>query len=104
MTASLMRIWRGRTRRSDADAYETYMRATGLIGYLEVEGNRGVHMTRRDIDGDTEFCLVSFWDSWDAVRRFAGVDPARAVFYPEDDRFLVERELVVSHYTIFESA
>lgn len=30
--------------------------------------------------------------------------PARAVFYPEDDRFLVDRELTVAHYTIFESA
>ncbi|GAA2091165.1 antibiotic biosynthesis monooxygenase [Actinomadura alba] len=104
MTASLMRIWRGRTRRSDADAYETYLRATGLVGYLAVEGNRGVRLTRRDLGDDTEFCLVSFWDSWDAVREFAGEDPQRAVFYPEDDRFLVDRELVVSHYTIFANA
>ncbi|MBC6462371.1 antibiotic biosynthesis monooxygenase [Actinomadura sp. HBU206391] len=103
MAATLMRIWRGWTRRSDADAYETYLLRTGLVGYTGVEGNRGVHMTRRDVGDNTEFCLVSLWDSWGAVRSFAGEDPALAVFYPEDDRFLVDRELVVSHYTIFDS-
>jgi hypothetical protein len=40
----------------------------------------------------------------DAVRAFAGDDPERAVFYPEDDRFLVDRELTVSHYTIYAGA
>jgi hypothetical protein len=29
-------------------------------------------------------------------------DPERAVFYPEDDRFLLERDLCVSHYDAFE--
>jgi heme-degrading monooxygenase HmoA len=102
--ASVMRIWRGWTRRSDADADETYLHGAGLVGYTAVEGNRGVHLTRRDIGDNAEFCLVSLWDSWDAVREFAGEDPRMAVFYPEDDRFLVEREFVVSHYTVFDSA
>ena len=34
----------------------------------------------------------------DAVRGFAGDDVEKAVFYPEDERFLVDRELTVSHY------
>jgi hypothetical protein len=35
----------------------------------------------------------------DAVRRFAG-EKAEVVFYPEDDRFLIERESVVTHYEV----
>jgi hypothetical protein len=36
----------------------------------------------------------------DAVRTFAGDDPAQAVYYPEDDRFLVERSSIVEHYDV----
>jgi len=43
---------------------------------------------------------VSFWDSWGAVEAFAGQDIEEAVFYPEDDRFLVERDLTVRHYEV----
>ncbi|MFC7644227.1 hypothetical protein ACFQX6_28535 [Streptosporangium lutulentum] len=33
--------------------------------------------------------------------RLRGEEPSRAVFYDEDDRFLVERELTATHYTVF---
>jgi hypothetical protein len=36
----------------------------------------------------------------EAVRRFSGVDPERAVFYPEDDRFLVARDDRVTHFEV----
>jgi heme-degrading monooxygenase HmoA len=73
---------------------------TGMTAYRRTPGNRGAWMLRRD-DGDrTEFVTLSFWDSTDAIRGFAGDDIGVAVFYPEDDRFLVERELTVRHYTI----
>jgi hypothetical protein len=42
----------------------------------------------------------SLWDDMDAVRAFAGDDATRAVYYPEDDRFLVERGSIVEHYEV----
>lgn len=36
----------------------------------------------------------------ESVRDFAGPEPERAVFYPEDDAFLVERENSVAHYEV----
>ena len=36
----------------------------------------------------------------DDVRAFAGDDVERAVFYAEDDRWLVERDLRVRHYEV----
>jgi heme-degrading monooxygenase HmoA len=57
-------------------------------------------MLRRD-DGDrSEIITFSLWDSRDSIRRFAGDDIERAVFYPEDDRFLIERDVTVRHYEI----
>jgi heme-degrading monooxygenase HmoA len=57
-------------------------------------------MLRRDVDEQTEFLMLTLWDSLDAVKAFAGDDYQSAVFYPEDDRFLVERDLEATHYTV----
>jgi hypothetical protein len=34
------------------------------------------------------------------IREFAGDDPSRAVYYPEDDRFLIVRGELVEHYEV----
>jgi heme-degrading monooxygenase HmoA len=96
------RIWRGAVRSADADEYADYMRRTGLAAYRATPGNRGAWMLRRDVDDRTEFVMFTLWDSLDAVKAFAGDDYEQAVFYPEDDRFLIERDLVSSHYTVEE--
>ena len=96
----IARIWRGAVRKEDGDAYAAYMRGTGVPGYAEVEGNRGVWMLRRDAGERTEFVMFTLWDSLDAVKAFAGEDYETAVFYPEDDRFLVERDLTSAHYEV----
>lgn len=94
------RIWTGRTRATDADAYYQYLLATGLRDYAATPGNRGVHVLRR-IDGDVaEFTLITFWESWDAITAFAGPNPEVAVYYPEDDRFLLNKEPHVTHYDV----
>ena len=43
---------------------------------------------------------MSLWDSLDAVAQFAGDDVTKAVFYPEDDRYLVDRELTATQYHV----
>jgi hypothetical protein len=43
---------------------------------------------------------ISFWDSRESIVAFAGDDIDRAVFYPEDDRFLIDRETTVKHFTV----
>lgn len=58
----------------------------------------------RRFDGDrAEFLLVSLWVSIDAVRAFAGEDVGTAVFYPEDEAFLIDRETTANHYDVLES-
>lgn len=100
----IARIWRGATRAADGDTYAEYIGATGLRAYKATPGNLGAYMLQRPVDAPegrlAEFVVLSFWESMEAVERFAGADPTRAVFYPEDDRFLVRRELTVDHYDV----
>jgi lactoylglutathione lyase len=57
---------------------------------------------RRSYGDRTEFVTLTFWTSLDAVKAFAGEHVEQAVFYPEDDRFLVDRETTVTHFEVFE--
>jgi heme-degrading monooxygenase HmoA len=99
----IARIWRGVVRTEDAEDYAEYIHGTGFTEYAETPGNRGAHMLRRDEDGRSEFITLSFWDSREAIQGFAGQDIEKAVFYPEDDRYLIEREPTVKHYEIVRS-
>jgi hypothetical protein len=86
----IARVWRGATRAADAEAYAAY------VGRC-LEGKRALVLQR--IDGErAEIETIIFFDSLDDVRAFAGDDIDQAVFFPEDDRYLVERELTVSHH------
>jgi heme-degrading monooxygenase HmoA len=101
----IARMWRGQVATADRDRYADYMDRTGMTGFGATPGNRGALMLRRDLaDGRTEFVMLSLWDTMEAVRRFAGDDPDGAVFFPEDDAFLVERDLTVDHFEVARSA
>ena len=96
----IARIWRGAVAKADGDEYEQYIDDTGFSAYGKTPGNRGAWMLRRDKGELTEFVTFSLWDSVEAVKAFAGEDYEVAVYYPEDERFLVERDDTVLHYAV----
>jgi heme-degrading monooxygenase HmoA len=96
----IARTWRGAVRAADADAYAAYIRATGLAAYAATPGNLGAWLMYRIVDDRAEVQTMSLWESMDAIHGFAGEDVGRAVFYPEDDRFLVDRDEVAHHWVV----
>jgi heme-degrading monooxygenase HmoA len=96
----IARIWRGTTRLDVAEEYAEYMRQTGLAEYRTTPGNAGAWMLWRPVGDNAEFIALSFWESEEAIKAFAGDDISRAVYYPEDDRYLVDRNDEVEHYNL----
>lgn len=96
----IARVWRGWTAIDDAESYVDYLVATGMKDSRATPGNRGVLVLRRAADGRAEFTTVTFWETLDAIDAFAGPDREKAVFYPDDERFLVEREWAVAHHDV----
>jgi heme-degrading monooxygenase HmoA len=96
----IARIWRGSTRNEQADEYLVYLHETGLKDYRATPGNQGAWVLRRTVGDQTEFVTLTFWDSLDAVRAFAGDDYERAVYYPADTAFLLELLPTVEHYEL----
>lgn len=84
------RLWRGWTRRENADAYEALLRNEFLPGIHRVPGYRGAYLFRRKAAGEVEFVTLTLFESMDAVRAFAGDDVERAVV-PAKARALLAR-------------
>jgi heme-degrading monooxygenase HmoA len=98
----IARIWQGRTRPGMGKAYHHYLELTGLKEYKESKGFKDVLVLTREIGDETEYVLITIWESMEAVKNFAGPEPERAVYYPEDDRYFPESERTpyVRHYEV----
>ncbi len=94
----IARVWCGATLGEDADAYAAYIEESAMKPARELPGVRGTLVLRRLHAGHAEFETILLFDSMDDVQAFAGEELDRAVFFPEDDRYLVERDLEVSHF------
>ena len=96
----IARTWHGWTLRKDVETYLKYLDRTGVSSYQSTPGNRGVYVFWRAEGTRAEFLLISLWESLDAIRLFAGDRIDRAVFYPEDDLYLVERDRATKHFQV----
>jgi heme-degrading monooxygenase HmoA len=96
----IARIWHGITPATKAADYLDYLNKTGVPDYQATEGNRGVYVLRRIEGEQAHFLTLSFWDSMQAIRNFAGVEVEKAKYYPQDSEFLLEFEPTVIHYEV----
>ena len=98
----IARLWHGVVPAAKGDAYAAYLRQTGVTECRATPGNRGVEVLRRTLGDETHFLFISFWDSMDAIRIFAGDDVERAHYYLQDRDYLLELEPTVTHYEVSE--
>ena len=99
----IARVWHGATPAEMADAYADYLSRTGVPDLRGTAGNRGVFVFRRVQDQRAEFQVISLWDSFDAIRGFAGDDYEKARYYPADREYLLDIEPYVLHYEVIKT-
>ena len=96
------RIWHGATPVGKSDEYLNLMRTVAIRDYRSTPGNQGAYALRR-IQGDTaHFLMVTFWESEEAIRAFAGDDISLAKYYDFDKDFLIEMEPCSMHYEMYD--
>lgn len=96
----IARHWRGWTTPANADAYENFLKHHLFPGLGAIEGHRGVQLFRRDLPAESEFVVINFFDSLEAVKRFAGENYTVAVFEPEAKVLLSRIETEAQHYEV----
>jgi heme-degrading monooxygenase HmoA len=96
----IARLWHGITPSAKADQYVEYLNKSGIEDYRATEGNLGVQLLRRIEGEQAHFLIITFWESVEAIKKFAGEDYEKARYYPEDQNFLLEFEEKVVHYEV----
>lgn len=97
----ILRKWTGTIRTADEAAYEAYIVSTGLSDYGQTAGNCGFQMLFRALgDSRSEVTTLSWRRSLEAIEAFAGKDITLARYYPEDDRYLLDRPERVEHHRV----
>ena len=101
----IARVWHGWTTPENADAYETLLKTEIFPGISAkgVAGYRGIRLLRRALDQEVEFVTIMWFDTWDAVRAFAGED-YEAAYVPAKARQLLKRfDERSQHYEVREA-
>lgn len=101
----IARIWHGWTKPENADIYEKLLQEEIFpsIAAKKVHGYKGIRLLRRNVDRiEVEFVTIMWFDSWQAVKQFAGEDYEEAVVPPKARAVLLRFDQRSFHYELRE--
>jgi len=97
----IVRRFTARASAENAKAYYTFFHGTLAPQLRNIPGHRGALVLSRETRrGDVRITVLTFWESMDAITRFAGDKPARAVVEPEARALLDEFDGDVTHHAV----
>ncbi|RZV01497.1 UNVERIFIED_ORG: hypothetical protein EOZ59_1455 [Serratia quinivorans] len=96
----IVRTWHGCVPLQHQHAFANHLNVTGVQHAKDTAGNHGAFV-RHEIQGNyAHFFLATYWDSLEAIRRFAGEDYWVAVTYPDDEVFALISDPYVFHHQV----
>lgn len=96
----ISRLWRGRAETATASAYYRHFTETVVPALKTLAGHRGTWLLRRDADGDTEFLVITLWESRQSIEAFAGANIDVAIVEPEGRAVLSDFDDFARHYEV----
>ena len=96
----IVRTWHGQVPSTKALRYREFLNTRAIRDYRSNAGNISVHILERKDGEITHFSTLTFWESIESIRAFAGEIIETAKYYPEDKDFLIEFEPTVLHYEV----
>ena len=96
----IARFWTAKTSQAQAPVYTNHLKSRVLATLKEVDGYLGAKLLERETEGEVEIVVITFWQSLDAVREFAGDDLERAVVSEEIAPLLLYYDQRVRHYDV----
>jgi hypothetical protein len=99
----ICRLWRGWTKKYNADAYDAYLKDElfpRLHQELKDRGYIGFHVLRLAREDEVEFVTLVWFDSRDAVRSFAGDNYELPVISPKGQSLLSRYSDHCDHYDL----
>lgn len=96
----ILRLWRGWTTPENAERYEKLIAGTIFPGILgrRIAGLHDMELLRRRVGGEVEFMTLMRFESWEAVKAFAGPDWEVSVVPPAARAVLARFDQVATHH------
>ena len=98
----IARTWYGAVPIDKSDTYLALMKIVSQQNYRAVLGNQGSYTLHRTVDDVTHFVMLTFWESVDAIKSFAGENIEIPKYYDFDPNFLIAMEPTVQHHEVFQ--
>ena len=96
----IARLWRGRADPENTREYTRHIAETVFPSLRDMPGHRGAQLLRRAVGDQVEFLAMTFWDSLDDIRQFAGADIDVAKIEPRAVELLSDYDRFAQHFEI----
>ena len=96
----ISRHWIGIVRTDKVDDYIRHLDSTVLPNLTKTAGLTNAYYLKRAVKEGVEFLIITEWDSFDAIKVFAGPDYDKAVIDPYAKSLMVTYDKIVRHYSI----
>ena len=96
----ILRMWRAQSTVEKADEYIRHATAKVFPALRTIEGHRGAFLLRHTLGDTVNLVVLTLWESMDAVRKFAGAEPDRAVVEPDARAVLTSFDDFVTHFDV----
>lgn len=96
----IARIWKARATPDRVQEYADYLKSTVVPELKAIGGYKGVSLLQRDQNGAVEVTVITWWESLEAIRAFAGEAIETAVVHDSAARMLVDFDRNVEHHQV----
>lgn len=91
----LIREWKCKCPADTVTDFINYLEETGVKDTQSIDGCCGYKIMRREVPPDIEITFMSFWETFEHMKVYAGDDLYQAVLYPEDKLYRITSETEV---------
>lgn len=96
----LIREWKCTCPAETVSGFIGYLNETGVKDTQSIDGCSGYKILQRTLDSEVEITLITFWETFEQMKAYAGENLYKAVLYPEDDQYKITPDREVRIYEI----
>ncbi len=96
----LIREWKCTCPTDTVQEFISYLNETGVKDTQSIDGCHGYKIMQRKLSLEVEITFMTFWETFEQMKVYAGENLYKAVLYPEDYLYKITPETEVKIFEI----
>lgn len=97
------REWKCTCPKETEKSFIQYLDETGVKDTQAIESCVGYQVLRRNLKDGIEITFISFWETLESMKEYAGANLYKAVLYPDDDKYCIKSDPEVKVYEVLKA-